>query len=752
MRKLTSKTRPGWVAAQMRHCSSSEKSSSRSGTTASSSTAPHPSPSSSKTTDAATFQKAPLHPVHAENDDIANRVAAGRSPHLNTAYQSKWRRTAAASTTTDGGPHRSPRQRVRQTQSSKRRATTFADDTGAGASAADNRSSTATTNLPMVHPGAELPPLPQGRLTEKRVGKFSFVSDPSERASRDFYGHEVPNNTPKARLPMWASSLTAPSLGKVRLVPETWTSQDARGTIDAVTTAKFVAWLTDTVLPAGAALREQLNTSVLLDLRRATARGVYARRTFSKGEVVLTIPVSTASSAPTSAAAATALGQTSWNTPWLTLNSEVLAAHSTGARRRPGLPDYEAIKQVLSVRRSSFDPIPHPMFIDQVHAALLLACEKADGPSSPLHPYIQLLPAEELFDDERIKELHLGVLDPPTHMEYTEHRSRFQHYLRELHKAWWKSYENAVTALQGQTQQVSEGAATSPTSAASSLGYNATLPLTSSKVVIVGAERTAAVTAADVSTRPTDIPEHRTAVDVIPNTSLPSLLPPPSLEDVEWAFRVVLSRQKMLPHLRVDRQAFERVQQESAEGDELDGFGRALMKCKYALYQHVLRAVDADRLHVNEVDPSSIPTVVPLLDMLSHPPSGVGNVRYSVEEVQRQPVKEGGTRNDGAFDKATSSTAAVDDDSHPCRTFQVVVRAAENIDEDEELTVAYTKCYSVAYTLYRYGFLPLSRREDDTAALLMANGMDGRLQPTRRALRATAAPLTQKWWASLISR
>ncbi|KAG5471641.1 hypothetical protein LSCM4_03192 [Leishmania orientalis] len=660
-----------------------------------------------------------------------------RVPHLDPQYQAK-----STYTRPQGEEVRRRAQQQRHRQRSSHTRLADADRVNQGRGAVE-REQGASEGLPMVHPGANLPPLTQGALAEKRAGKFSFVSDPSQRASRDFYGHEVPGNTPKPKLPMWASSLTSPALGKVRLVEESWISRDARGVLDNQVSAEFVRWLCERVLPADSALREQLKTNVLLDLRRATARGVYARRAFKTGDVVLTIPLSrTAPKAPLS------------STAWLTLNSETLATYSMAAQQRVGLPSYETVKRVVSVRRSSFDPIPHPVFLDQVCAALLLACERADGEASPLYPYLRLLGAAELFDDAAIKELHRGVLEPMTHMEYGDHVERFRHYMRQLHAVWWAAYESAVGPKPGAEM---ERAAADGIAAATAGG--SAVP-----IMRLDEEDTAVSVTVDAESRRCRWAGDKAAAsaaakvpDVDACTTLTAWKPPPSLEDMEWALRVVLSRQRVLPHLRVNAAAFERTQDRSVEGEELDTFGKAVMKCKYAFYRYALRAIDEDRLHVNEVDPTAIPTVVPLLDMVSHPPGGVPNVSYTVERVERA---EGGG-GDTLKEKPNPYSGDLTSDSFTgaSPSFQVVVRAADDIEEDEELTVAYVKCYSVAYTLYRYGFLPLSRREDDMAALLQVNKLDGNMRPARgsgssslAASKDSVMSTVRRWWSSVLLR
>lgn len=672
----------------------------------------------------------------APGEGAADRAQAIRSTHDHLSFQARGQRP---------GPNAEGSQRRSQLRQHRRRSsrTAFTDDEHLRPGEAVNeRCPRASVMLPAVHPGADLPPLQQRALAEKRTGKFSFVSDPSQRSSRDVYGHEVPNNTPKPKLPMWASSLTSPALGKVRLTEESWISLDARGVLGEDVTAQFVRWLHESVLPANSVLREQLETNVLLDLRLATARGVYAKKAFKRGDVVLTIPLlsATSSDAPSC-------------TAWLCLNRETLAKYSTAAQQRVGLPSYDTVKQVLSVRQSSFDPIPHPLFLDQVCAALLLACEKADGAASPLYPYLRLLDSAELFEDETIKELHLGVLEPTTHMEYDEHVKRFRHYMRKLHAVWWAAYESATGRGPGADVAGAAGDRADTTDALAS-----SVPI----LRIDGEDSAASVTVDTEGRRYQDVgnmtvvPADAKVSGADASAARMAWKPPPSLEDMAWALRVLLSRQKTLPHLRVDRAAFERVQEESIEGEVLDAFGKAVMKGKYAFYQHVLRAIDEDRLHVNEVDPTAIPTIVPLLDMVSHPPGGVPNVSFTVERVERTGGGSGSTTEVGTSPHRGDLASGKPKSASP--SYQVVVRATDDIEEDEELTVSYVKCYSVAYTLYRYGFLPLSRREDDVATLLQANNVDGNLRPAPKSGSSPSSLSKEgvmwalrRWWPSVFA-
>ncbi|GET91104.1 hypothetical protein, conserved [Leishmania tarentolae] len=340
-------------------------------------------------------------------------------------------------------------------------------------------------------------------------------------------------------------------------------------------------------------------------------------------------------------------------------------------------------------------------------------------------------------------------------MEYDEHVKRFQHYMRRLHAVWWAAYASATGQGSG-AEVASEAAPRADTTA--TLG---------SSVPTLGVDEEGSATLVTIDTEGIDskdignravVPADAKASNMDSSAAQMAWRPPPSVEDMVWALRVILSRQKVLPHLRVDRTALAHVREENVEGEVLDSFGKAVMKGKYSFYQHILHAIDEDRLHVNEVDPTAIPTLVPLLDMVSHPPGGVPNVSYTVEKVEGTgegadallvDVNESSDR--AALMRGKSPRAP------PC--YQLVVRATDDIEEDEELTASYVKCYSVAYTLYRYGFLPLSRREDDVAALLEANRVDGNTRPVPTGgsspsslSRDCVRSVFRSWWPSMFAQ
>lgn len=406
----------------------------------------------------------------------------------------------------------------------------------------DDPTSAASANLPMVHPGAQLPPLHHRPLSQKRSGKFSFMSASSSPRPSDVYVYDVPNNSPKLKLPMWSSSLTSPALGRVRLPENNWISADAKGTIAPAASQRFVDWLHAAVPPSDATFHQQLADNIYFHVRRATARGVYAKRALAKGEVILSVPLTTSASccAPcsdeaTAGASTTTVASRDSSPALLTINAEVLAASSPAVQSQRYLPSRDDVHKVLNVRRSSFDAIPHPLFVDQVHTALLLACERAAGNDSSYAAFFEMLPAD-LFDKDEARQLHVGVVDARSLMEYDEQCGRFQHFLRELHRLWCDR-STEVACRERDAAGVPRDSSSSSSSSAASPAALDIIEFPSSVVSLDIVESPCSAVPGSHPLGPT-----ATGDAVASEASVPFSRSPPSLEQMEWAFRVVLSR------------------------------------------------------------------------------------------------------------------------------------------------------------------------------------------------------------------
>lgn len=249
-----------------------------------------------------------------------------------------------------------------------------------------------------------------------------------------------------------------------------------------------------------------------------------------------------------------------------------------------------------------------------------------------------------LFDDEGIQERHRSVLEPQSFLEYSDLCLRFRHMLRGLHAKWWSYYDAVV------------------------------LPSVLPRI-------------ASSSSFSTPV----------------SVVSPPSLETLEWAFRVTLSRQRLLPQQRRAVSSFRDCEQYAMKMDkeEVHGwFAEMVMRMKWWVYDTVFGIVDRPRLWSNAIpDPTVMPAILPLVDLLQHASGGKANTTMTLEEGEEclHPLSPSPHRSSS---------------SH-CRPLYAVIRASEAIDEDEELTTLYSKCYSVAYTLYRYGALALHNRKED---------------------------------------
>ncbi|KAG8347690.1 hypothetical protein ERJ75_000358300 [Trypanosoma vivax] len=511
------------------------------------------------------------------------------------------------------------------------------------------------------------------RSLARRKAQFSFFSSHVERSHLDFPTvYEVPNNAPKQLLPVWASSLTSPALSKQRLAVENWISMDCMEKLPKSKVDVFLRWLHDHFMRNGSSeLWHHLEQGIEFHLRPQYSRGVIARKTYLPGDVIFAIPIQRTSSAHSNTNMSVAVSASSphplvssglvpeWGP---VLNSEILQQYSLAARRRH-VPSYERVRAIVGRQKSSFDPVPHPLFVDQLHFALLLACERAEGVKSLLHPYLTLLAP---FDDDRIRELHRDVLDPATYLEYSDHCGRFTHYMRQIHSEWVRDYE-----------------------AFRSVGESGEVPAAEG-CVAGGANR------GEVNTR-------AVSSECEASCGPSSRLPPPLMDDLVWALRVVLSRQRLLP-LRQNISFLESTCNGKFRPQERESlWSRLYLKIQNGASYKPSSVDDHARQSGDDHDPRAIASLVPVLDMLQHPPGGVANTCCGLEVL---PSTESGV---GLGDCSANG----DSEGKLC----AVIRAAREIEENDELTTLFSRCYSLSYTLYRFGFLPLRRRTDDLAAL-----------------------------------
>eukprot|EP00796_Vickermania_ingenoplastis_P003618 gene3618-2555_t len=299
----------------------------------------------------------------------------------------------------------------------------------------------------------------------------------------------------------------------------------------------------------------------------------------------------------------------------------------------------DVLRHLMSLRRSSLDPTPHIWFAEQVYLAMQLAAE-AQRPESPWAPYLQLLRAGTVQAESAS-----AAGEGP---ELAQFALFDDDLIKEMHRsvlepAVFLEYADHCQRFRHMLRGL-----------------------------------------------------HSVWWEETPRNAAA----PPPLDTLEWALRVVLSRQRVTPALRVRREAFAAHSRLALALDataEEDWFARRVMQAKTWVYDRILGAVDHDRLRVNQVNDSDMPAIVPVLDLLQHAPGGRANTSIGYEDLPLAgPGKE----------------------AVRC----AVVRAKEELDEGDELTTLFPKCYSVAYTLYRYGSLALHRREDDVAHLTEGGG------------------------------
>ncbi|CUE57995.1 GPI-anchored surface protein, putative, partial [Bodo saltans] len=297
-------------------------------------------------------------------------------------------------------------------------------------------SSSASSAMPPSQPQ----PRPDIRDMSKYVApppatrtQFSFLSAPDHRGvltkqNRATNG-VVPNNDAKMPFPMWSSSLTSPKMELQRMKMDSWIAPHlSAGFHEESAVEKFVAWISERAdaaevkssfgggekeedgssssspRPLSSYLSYALRRHVQLKLRAGgSCRGVFARRSFAPGDVILSIPTAVGISRPAAVRHPPSTTQSpNGETPaevfgdaqqkssatndelpppplWgLTLNSETLRKYSVAAQQRC-VPSYDTIWDIVSKRRSSLDPYTHPLFADQIYSALFLACEKEAG-------------------------------------------------------------------------------------------------------------------------------------------------------------------------------------------------------------------------------------------------------------------------------------------------------------------------------------------------------------------------------------
>jgi hypothetical protein len=540
----------------------------------------------------------------------------------------------------------------------------------------------ANAHLTAPTPSSPSPP----PLVKTRKTTFSFLGHPEERnalakAYKPIFGI-VPNNDAKTPLPMWSSSLTSPKLELQRQRLDSWIAPHlSAGFHDDALVEAFVRWLCERADAAERAdgmmsfdgseisyLSYALQHHVQLKLRAGgSCRGVFARRAFAPGDVILAVPNSfgyqhrktnvdnktkgEAGEDSFSGRSKNHIESPLWG---LHLNSDTLRRFSAEAQKR-GVPSYATVWEIVSKRRSSLDPHVHPLFADQIYTALFLACEKEAGEASPLYPYLRLLP-DPAVDDDGMLEIHHGVLTPASHLEYHDHKNRFHLYVHQLHNAWAEANAAAAASREGGCDADGNG------------GEN-------------------------------DDAHDATTCSIAP----------PSQDALMWAMRTVLARQLMLPHFRpVDSNMTDVLTKETTLKHILDGenfWMRNVTKIRQWWLQHVFRVLDLERMKQFEFDATTIPTMSPLFDMISHDAKG-GNVVWDVERSGSEDSEE--------------TPAAEGSSSSPT----LVLVATRHIAVGQELTRSFRRCYSTSYTLFRYGFLAVNDREADRCSDLVDAGVD----------------------------
>ena len=462
------------------------------------------------------------------------------------------------------------------------------------------------SGLPILHPKAMNLPVPPP--TPDLIGmpeKWSFTLTP-QKVEHTVNMYHVPNSEPPALRPMHMSSLTIPAMEKRRFCVASWASMEDQGPIADTRADKFIEWVKHNSRTHGAhseLYHAQLDDNVSLCLGHRMVRGVYAKKHFFPGDVILDIPID---QDPSNVASYGSI-----------LNAERMKLCSRVANREGvQVPTLKAIVDVLNDRRcGAIEAEFHPLFAEQLLTASYIALEKAAGDASPLYPYLSLFP-DPMFDDEGIiLETNREVVGTRAMIQYKEHIKVFRNCMVQIRRDAW------------------------PTGGC-----------------------------------------------------------PPSLKDLIWGMRFVLSRQMMLERIRLHCDDI-LPYAEDAERTP-DFLTKGIRAAHRFLLHNVLGVLDEKREHVNEFHPRSAPCVVPLLDMIGHDPAGISaNISISVEQEGREKDEE----------------SSLPDKLGPVGR-SLVVRATEEIWPEQPLQRLFPRCFSIGYTLFRYGFLPLIHRDVDRRA------------------------------------
>lgn len=179
----------------------------------------------------------------------------------------------------------------------------------------------------------------------------------------------------------------------------------------------------------------------------------------------------------------------------------------------------------------------------------------------------------------------------------------------------------------------------------------------------------------------------------------------PPLLDMMWAYRFVISRQRMLTHTRQDCDHLIGESSNKERFRNSDIFTNAIRAGHKFFLKNIVRAYDEQQDKINDFNPRTSACLVPIIDMIGNDPAGISaNVRIDTAGHDAE-----NTRLDAPI--ATS----------------IKITALEDIPEGRVLQLLYPRCYSVSYTLFRFGYLPLLNRELDMTEALRQNGLSGSL-------------------------